>query len=122
MIELEATARRSGDVTVVRVTLANSRSTPQTVRLESRLNGPVWPPRRDGVVDPRWEGDVWEATVRPRRCRGIGFASPAAPVDPPVELLACERSDPEETSPSPSEIVGSLDGWSPAGEVLELER
>ncbi|MBZ6493611.1 hypothetical protein [Natrinema longum] len=121
MVTLETNSERTNGITMVRVTVTNTRSTPQTVRLQLLLDGPVWPPRHDGLVDPHWnDDDRWEATVRPGRCRGIGFASPAEPTDPLVEVVSSERHEGEKTRPAA--VLGELDRWQPTNEVLEHER
>ncbi|MCL9812894.1 hypothetical protein [Natranaeroarchaeum aerophilus] len=112
---------RAGGVTTVRVILTNDRSTPQTVRLRSELDGPVWPPQRNGVVDAHWTDGVWEATIQPGRNRGVGFASPAPPVDPPVSVVATERHDADAPDRSPDAVLADLDDWRPTSEVLDNE-
>lgn len=119
MVTVESDVTRSAGITTVRVVITNNRSTPQTVRIDSLLDGPVWPPRRNGVVDPRWDGTVWAGAIRPERRRGVGFASPAPPIDPPVELVSCDRCDSAQPARSPSEVLAELEGWSPTTTVLE---
>ena len=121
MVEVETNAERTRGVTRIAVVVTNTQSTPQTVRLRSLLDGPVWPPRRDGVVDPRWNDGVWETTVRPDRSRGIGFASPAPPVDPAVEVVSSDRRVAVDDR-TPETVLASLDDWRPTNEVLERDR
>ncbi|MCU4741395.1 hypothetical protein [Natronoglomus mannanivorans] len=129
MVTVETEVERTNDVTTVRVVLTNTHSTPQTVRLQTTLEGPVWPPQRNGVVDPRWDVDdgVWEATIRPGRSRGVGFASPvtdpAPQADSLVEIVSSERQRQDEADcgrPTPM-VLADLDDWSPTSEVLERE-
>lgn len=122
MVQVETDADRTDGVTTVRVTITNTRSTVQIVRLQSALDGPVWPPRRAGVVDPRWDDDVWESAIRPDRRRGVGFASPAPPTDPPVEILSSQRHESDDPARSGSEILSQLDDWRPTTDVLERDR
>lgn len=121
MVTVETNVDRTSGITTVRVTVTNTRSTPQTVRLQSLLDGPIWPPQRDGVVDPRWDDDGWEATVRPSRCRGVGFASPAPPTDPLVEVVSSERREADEPPQSDATVLAELDDWRPTNDVLERE-
>ncbi|WP_121743849.1 DUF7857 domain-containing protein [Natronorubrum halophilum] len=120
MIEVDCETDRRAGVTFVTAVLTNTRTTRQTVRLESRLDGPTWPPRRDGVTEPEWDGDVWEGTVEPGRCRGVGFADPAPPTEPPLEILEVSRASDENTMPS-DDVLAALDGWSPTAAVLTPE-
>lgn len=121
MVAVEANDERTNGVTTVRVVVTNTRSTPQTVRLRCRLEDAVWLPRRDGVVDPRWDGDVWEATIRPNRSRGVGFASPEPASEPLVELVSSERCTSDEPVRSSAAVLADLDSWCPTSEVLERD-
>ncbi|WP_081661630.1 DUF7857 domain-containing protein [Halopiger djelfimassiliensis] len=119
MVSVETNAERTRGITTVRVVVANTHSTPQTVRLRCCLDGPVWPPQRDGVIDPRWDDGIWETTIRPGRRRGVGFASPEPPTEPLVEVVSSERHRSDDSVTSPSEVLADLDGWCPTSEVLE---
>ncbi|MXV63274.1 hypothetical protein GS429_14605 [Natronorubrum sp. JWXQ-INN-674] len=110
------TDRRAG-VTFVTATVSNTRTTPQTIRLESQLDGPTWPPRHDGIRAPEWSDDIWEGTVESNRCRGVGFASPAPPTEPPLEVLAVSRVSDARTATA-DEVLATLDGWAPTPDIL----
>lgn len=80
------TQRREGGITLVEAVIEGTTPTGSTtVALESRLSGPVWPPRSEGVPIAGWDGTRYETTVESRVA--VGFASPAEPCDPPVELV-----------------------------------
>lgn len=117
MVELTVDCERRAGVTLVRARVTNTRRTPQRVTVESRLSGPVWPPRRGPVSAPEWDGDTWEGVVRPGRTRGVGFASPAAPEGTPVELVATARAD--GADPDPLAVLASLDGWAPPTDAVD---
>ncbi|MFC4541096.1 hypothetical protein ACFO5R_04025 [Halosolutus amylolyticus] len=117
MVEVDWETDRREGVTFVTATVTNTQTTPQRVRLESRLDGPTWPPRRDGVTAPEWRDDVWEATVEPGHRRGVGFASPAAPTDPPVEIVDVARES-DDTERTADEVLATLDEWAPTSDVL----
>ncbi|WP_339105130.1 hypothetical protein [Haloterrigena salinisoli] len=117
MVEVEATCERCEDVTLVRVTVTNTRSTPQTVRLRSRLEGPVWPPRAGSVAAPEWDEDRWTGRVKPGRTRGLGFASPAPPLESPVEIAEVRRADGDEPTSSET-VLADLEEWAPTTDVL----
>lgn len=120
MVEVESDVERREGVTFVEVIVRNERSTPQTVGLESRLDGPVWPPRRGRAPIPEWTGGTWEATLAPGETRGLGFASSAEPVDPPVSVVAARASDDEREDPET--VLAGLDEWSPPGSALSGGR
>jgi hypothetical protein len=59
---------------------------PTRVTLVNRLDGPVWPPRRQGVPACGWSDTGFEAVVAPGR-HAFGYATPAPAADPAVELV-----------------------------------
>ena len=120
MVEVDWETDRREGVTFVTAIITNTQTTTQQVRLESRLDGPTWPPRRDGMVVPEWRGDVWEGAVEPGRRRGVGFASPATPREPPLEVLEVSRIDTERTT-TPEAVLAELDRWAPTADVLTRE-
>ena len=92
MATLEWNVTRESGVTLVEAIVSRegtpvSRDPALSVTVESRLDGPVWPPRTDGVPVAGWSGDRFETTVPAGRPVAVGFASPAAPTDPPVEIV-----------------------------------
>lgn len=125
MVAIEPTADRSNGVTTVRVRCTNTRSTTQRIRLRNALEGPTWPPRRDGVVDPHWDEDCWEGVVGPGRTVGIGFATPEPPATSLVELVSSDRVDPGQTDDHDAGVghrLATLEGWRPETVVLEGDR
>jgi len=121
MVEVETDVERRNGVTFVRATVRNTRSTPQTVRLVNRLDGPTWQPRFGAVTAPEWQDDTWERTVKPGQTLGVGYASPADPSDPPLEAVSVSREEGEQTE-STREVLASLDDWSPPNDALSLDR
>ena len=120
MVEVTTDTERREYVTYVRAICTNTRTTPQTIRLESHLDGPIWLPRYHGLDDPAWHENIWEGTVAAGRSRGIGFASPADPVDPPVTLLETRRATDTDTI-TPAARLCALDDWSPTTDVLHSD-
>jgi len=121
MVELTTNVGRADGVTLVQAVVTNTHGTPQQVRVQSLLDGPVWPPREDGFAAPGWEGDSWEMGLLPGRSRGLGFASPAEPVDPPVEVVSAERTDPDDLETA-GEVLARLDDPLPPREILGGEQ
>lgn len=95
MVQVETDCRRAGEITLVKAAVTNTRSTPQTVRLESTLDGPTWPPVRNGTVRPEWNNGVWEATIDAGETVGLGFATSAEPQTPAMEVASLKRVDPK---------------------------
>jgi hypothetical protein len=121
MVEVEAETRRKDGVTYVWATVENTRSTHQTIEVVPRLDGPVWPPRNGQLTAPEWGDETWEDTVDPGGKRGIGFASPSEPADPPVEVASATRTDPEQPA-ARDEVIASLPDWEPPSSVLSDRR
>lgn len=121
MVEVDASVEHTDGVTLVRATVTNTRGTPQMVRLESRLDGPIWPPRDGGFTAPEWDGDRWERGLTPGESVGLGFASPADPVEPPLEIVDVERTPPEEFRTA-ADVLAELDDALPPRDILGVQR
>ncbi|WP_433629075.1 hypothetical protein [Halomicrococcus sp. NG-SE-24] len=81
-----------GTVTLVELVVENPAETATRIRVGNRLDGPVWPPRREGVPESGWDDGGFESVVAADSSRSLGYASPAAPEDPPVEVVWTERA------------------------------
>lgn len=121
MIELDWEIDRIEGVTLVSATVATTATTPQRVRIESRLDGPLWHPGRGPHPDPEWTDAGWDGIVEPNQHRGIGFASPAAPAEPPLEMVAARRAS-TDRSANEVDALASLTEWKPSPDVLERQR
>lgn len=98
--------------------LSNDAPVDRRVRLENQLDGPVLPPRVDGVPEAGWDESGYETVVPAGERVAFGYAcptqSPESPVDPPstesspTESTATESSPPESppTDP-PVELVAT---------------
>lgn len=97
MVELSCHTARPGGVTLVAVRLDNRVEAPgveaHRVRLVSQVDGPTWPPRIEGVPAAPWDGDAAEVVVPTGQVGSLGFASPAPPVEPPVEIESVEPAE-----------------------------
>jgi len=91
MVTLEWDLDRTDGVTLVRVYVAAQRA--RRVRVENRLDGPVWPPRSRGQPEAGWDDDGFEGVVAPTDRLVCGYATPAPPEEPPVELAVEEPAD-----------------------------
>ncbi|TKX65438.1 hypothetical protein, partial [Halorubrum sp. GN11GM_10-3_MGM] len=89
-MELDWSVDREGDASLVGVRVRNDGSVPRRVRIESRLDGPVLPPRRGGVPESGWDDEGVTAVIDPGERAAFGFAALAGPVDPPVEIASVE--------------------------------
>lgn len=87
MPTLTARTVRSDGVTFVELLLDADR--PHRVRVESRLDGPVWPPRSAGRVADGWDEDG-VTTTADAGTTALGFATPASPAEPVAEVVRAE--------------------------------
>jgi hypothetical protein len=124
MTTLEWTVTREQGVTLVEAVIARE-STPisedpeLSVTVESLLEGPVWPPRRQGVPVAGWSDRQFETTVAAGDRVAVGFASPAAPTEPPVEIVDRERGAvSSDGGASPSDVVRALGDPSPPRDAV----
>lgn len=70
-----------GGITLVRIELRSEVDAALEVRVSNELDGPVLPPRREGVPAAGWDRDGFRGVV-PREGRlGLGYACPTAPDD-----------------------------------------
>lgn len=89
-MELDWSVEREGDASLVGFRVRNDGAVPRRVRIESRLDGPVLPPRRGGVPEPGWDAAGATAVIGPGEREAFGFAALAEPAEPPVELVDVE--------------------------------
>jgi hypothetical protein len=101
-MELDWSVDREEEASLVDVRVRNDGAVPRRVRIESRLDGPVLPPRRGGVPEQGWDAGGVTAVIDPGERAAFGFAALADPVDPPVEITSVEPATGEanaDTSP-----------------------
>jgi hypothetical protein len=97
MVDIDADWHQRGDVTHVRATIRNDRTTPQRVAIRTTFDGPVWAPSDRPLPRSEWDGSIWSGRIEPRCVRGLGFATPTALADPPLELVSIERAGSDST-------------------------
>lgn len=94
MPSLEWTVREAG-ATLVELLVTNDGPAAR-VHVANRLDGPVWPPRRRGVPAAGWDDDGVTCTLTAGETRGLGYATPAPPAEPPVEIVRTGPVGPDE--------------------------
>ncbi|PSQ49979.1 hypothetical protein BRD15_02475 [Halobacteriales archaeon SW_6_65_15] len=92
MVTLDWRVESRAGVSLVELTVENPTDCARRVRVGNRLDGAVWPPRREGVPEAGWDDGGFEGVLAPGERRALGYASPAQPVEPPVELVWTERA------------------------------
>ncbi|WP_299235817.1 hypothetical protein [Natronomonas sp.] len=91
---------RSDPVTFVEAVLESDR--PCSVRLETDVDGTVWPPRVDGTVVGEWD----DGSVTLEAAAGstpIGFATPAVVDRAPIRIVHSERR--------PTDRPSAVEAW-----------
>lgn len=122
MIELDADCERRSGVTYVRARLTNGRGTPQEVRLRPTLDGPVWAPVSGPVVSPEWNDGTWSGVLAPGETRGVGFATPAEPVDDPLEVAAVDRASETDDGSDADRVLTELEASAPPTDAIPRDR
>ncbi|ACV47172.1 MULTISPECIES: DUF7857 domain-containing protein [Halomicrobium] len=85
MVSVDASATAIDGVTLVTVSLASD-GLARRVRVEQRLDGPVWPPRCEGEPEPGWDESGYEGVVPADGRLALGYATPAPPARQPVAV------------------------------------
>lgn len=85
MVSFDCRCTHNDGVTLVTAAITGL-SEPTRVTVVNRLDGPVWPPRRQGISEAGWHDTGFEAVVSPGRTV-LGYATPATPEDQPAELV-----------------------------------
>lgn len=120
MVTLDWTASAHDGVTLVTVRLDDI-DEPTRVHIASRLDGPVWPPRREGVPEAGWTDDGFDGVVGPGTAV-LGYASPAPPAEPPAELVDTEpvpdADGRDELTADPESVVRRLGDPSPPADAV----
>lgn len=96
---------RTDSVTFVEAVIEAERSC--NVRLETRIDGAVWPPRTNGTVVDRWDADGVTVEAKTGKT-AVGFATPVATAERPIEIVRTEPLKEDE---------GAADEW-----VERIER
>ena len=94
-MELDWSVDREGDASLVGVRVHNDEAVPRRVRIETRLDGAVLPPRRGGAAEAGWDTEGVTAVIGPSEREAFGFASLADPAEPPVEIASVAPATPE---------------------------
>jgi len=120
MVTFDCSASHHDGVTLVTVCLRDlDVSTRVTVR--NCLDGPVWPPRREGLPEAGWSATGFSG-VLDAGSHALGYATPARPEGPPAELadaVPVPEADPVgDRSDRPADVVRDLGDPSPPGDAV----
>lgn len=84
--------------------LSNDTPVDRRVRLENRLDGPVLPPRANGVPEAGWDENGYETVVPAGERVAVGYACPVLSTESPV--TESPPTEPRVTEP-PAELVAN---------------
>jgi hypothetical protein len=129
MLELDSRVETRAGVALVELVVRNPTATARRFRVGDRLDGPVWPPRREGVPAAGWDDGGFEGVVAAEDRRALGYASPVSSSDgpprPAAELVWTERAGDSETPDSkatPEAVVRSLGDPRPPADAVPTPR
>ena len=95
-MEFDWSVDHEDGASLVGVRVRNDEAVPRRVRIESRIDGPLLPPRRGGVPESGWDATGVTAVLDPGERAAFGFAALADPSDPPVEIASVEPASVDE--------------------------
>lgn len=122
-----------GGVALVSITLDNDTAAALRVRVENDIDGPVLPPRQDGVPVAGWDSDRFTGVVPPDGRLGVGYACPVAESnaatvrtdDGPASVEILGPADEETGDPKPPDSVAatvrSLGRAAPPADAIPTE-
>jgi len=120
MVTFDCRAERVDGVTLVTATIGDI-AEPTRITVRNRLDGPLWPPRRQGVPEAGWSEDGFEGVVGPGT-HALGYATPASPSDQPAELVgvapAPEDAPADEQLDSADAVLRELGDPSPPADAV----
>ena len=122
MVTTEMNARREDGVTLVTVRLTGD-GVARRVRVDNRLDGPVWPPRCEGRPATGWDESGYEGVVPAEGCLSLGYATPAPAEGTPVAvepLDVVRDGEPATDDDSPTDVVQRLGDPAPPREAVPL--
>ena len=96
-VRADATAAATAGGVLVTTVLHNDTAVDVRVRVANDLDGPVLPPRREGVPAAGWDADGFTGVVPAESRLGIGYACP------------CPSESPERRDPVSVEVLGPAD-------------
>ncbi|MUV49137.1 hypothetical protein [Haloarcula sp. CBA1122] len=96
MVTFDCRAERVDGVTLVTATVGDV-TEPTRITVRNCLDGPLWPPRKQGVPEAGWTEDGFEGIVGPGT-HALGYATPAPLSDQPADLVRAEPTS--DTTPA----------------------
>ncbi|WP_277542299.1 DUF7857 domain-containing protein [Haloarcula laminariae] len=120
MVTFDCSASHHDGVALVTVHLRRL-DVPTRVTVRNCLDGPVWPPRSEGLPEAGWSETGFSGVLAPG-AHALGYATPAQPEGQPAELadaVAVPEADPiGARSGGPADVVRELGDPSPPADAV----
>ena len=118
MFETDWSVDEVADVSLIELSVHNPTAVDRRVRVESRLDGPVLPPRDSSVPEAGWDERGYAGVVPAGERIALGFAVPAPPTEPPVSVSDEGRATNDEGETSAADAVRALGPADPPADAL----
>lgn len=102
----DCSVESAAGATLVSVRLRNDAPVARRVRVRNRLDGPVCPPRREGVPESGWDEEGYEGVVPAEGSVAVGYACPV------------ETDEPDASTPVAVESLGRADDADDGGDAV----
>ncbi|MDS0260342.1 hypothetical protein NDI56_13140 [Haloarcula sp. S1CR25-12] len=116
MVTFDCTTSHHDGVTLVAAYLRDI-EVPTRVAVRNRLDGPVWPPRSEGLPEAGWTETGFSGVVG-SGSTALGYATPAPPAEPPAELVDAVTVPDAERTETPADVVRELGDPSPPSDAI----
>ena len=120
MVTFDCSASHHDGVTLVTLSLRDL-ETPMRVTVRNCLDGPVWPPRTQGLPEAGWTATGFSGVLA-AGAHALGYATPARPEGTPAELVdavAVPDADPvSDRNERPADVVRDLGDPSPPADAV----
>jgi hypothetical protein len=118
VLETDWSVDEVADVSLIELSVHNPTAVDRRVRVESRLDGPVLPPRDGSVPEAGWDEHGYAGVVPAGERLALGFAVPAPPTEPPVSVSDEGRATDENEEPTAADAVRALGPADPPADAI----
>jgi hypothetical protein len=118
VLETDWSVDEVADVSLIELSVHNPTAVDRRVRVESRLDGPVLPPRDGSVPEAGWDEHGYAGVVPAGERVALGFAVPAPPTEPPVSVSDEGRATDDEGEATAADAVRALGSADPPADAL----
>lgn len=117
-MELSTRTTRRDGVTFVSLVVENPYDEAARFRVANELDGPIWPPRRNGRPEEGWDPNGYEGAVGAGGDVALGYATPAPPAESPAAIQWSEPAEESTDRGSPERVARTYADPRPPRDVL----